>query len=128
MIDDHALLGLSDGVVDVSNQRFQQRLVLLGDEIVKCFEGLCVWVTYCPGEFPMSVSSLMACDLDYGTLRVQRDRGIETMPGFVALQTSMLSFQQREQFAVLLQLIAKCFNYMFEGCIHRSMTVWKAAS
>lgn len=71
MIDDHALLGLSDGVVDVSNQRVQQRLVLLGDEIVKCFEGRCVWVTCCPSEFPMSVSSLMARGLDYNTLRIQ---------------------------------------------------------
>ena len=119
MIEGHTLVDLSGGVIDVLNQGLQQSLILLGEEIVKDLESRCVRPAGGPGESPVSVFSLEACDLDCG---------IEPVPEFVAFQASMLSFQQCEQLAILLQLIAECFNYIVEGCVHRSMTVREAAS
>ena len=64
--------------------------------------------------------------LDGDTLRFDRQNGRQDCTRFALGHCRVLRLQQREHLAVLLQFIAKCFNDLFEGRGHRSMTEERA--
>src|SRR5207247_519509 len=75
-----------------------------------------------PGQLALGNLALATGGFDGGVLRFHRRDGLQDRVRLASRNNVLLSLQQREHLAVLLQFIAERFNDLFESRGHRSMT------
>ena len=121
MIGLNAFLDAFNELVDLAAQSRDQGATVIREQGEQIPDSQAFRVAENPGQLSLKRFPPCACSFEHVALRIERSAGIQDRLGILANEASMLSFQQREHLAVVLQLFAKRFNDLFEGRCHQSM-------